>query len=87
MYWPHVVAAVLLAIAAWQYVSMAQWEPYLKWMAIAVFGFVCVVASDEVASWTGRYGWIYQSFWTYPPTYVRFFGFVLLAAVILFGFS
>lgn len=86
MYWPHVLAAVLLGVAIWQYVSAAQWEPYLKAMAIAVFGFVCVVASHEMADWTGRYGWTYQSFWTYPPTYVRFFGFVLLVAVILFGF-
>ena len=50
------------------------------------FGYVCVVASHEVADWTGRFGWSYQSFWTYPPTYVRFFGFVLLIGAILFGF-
>ena len=87
MYWPHVVAALLLGVAVWQYVSLGQWEAYLKPMATAAFGFVCVAASHEVADWTGRYGWTYQSFWTYPPTYVRFFGFVLLLGAALFGFE
>ena len=86
MYWPHAVGILLLAIAVWRDISIAQWETYAKTVAIAAFGFVCVVASDEVASHTGRYGWTYDSFWTYPPTYVRFFGFVLLVAVDLFGF-
>jgi hypothetical protein len=87
MYWPHVVATILFAIAVWKYVSLAQWELNLKPIAFATFGFVCVVASHEVADWTGRYGWTYQSFWTYPPTYVQFFGFVLLVGTNLFGFS
>ena len=87
MYWPHALAAILFAIVAWKYVARAQWEAYLNPMVTATFGFSCVVASDEVADWTGRYGWTYQSFWTYPPNYVRFFGFVLLAGTLLFGFE
>ena len=87
MYWGHVVGTILFGIAVWQYVSLGQWESFLKPMALAVLGFVSIVASHEVADWTGRYGWTYDSFWTYPPTYVRFFGFVLLIGAILFGFK
>jgi hypothetical protein len=86
MYWPHLVAIVLFGISVWRYVTLAQWEVYLKSIALASFGFICVVASDEVADYSGRYSWTYDSFWTYPPTYVRFFGFVLLICVDLFGF-
>ena len=87
MYWAHVVGMTLSAIAVWKYNAVGQWEQYLKPIALAAFGFVCVVASHEVADWTGRYGWTYLSFWTYPPTYVRFFGFVLLLGTIPFGFK
>jgi hypothetical protein len=87
MYWAHAVATLLFGIAVWKYVSLAQWNVFLKPMAFAGFGFVCVVASHEVADWTGRYGWTYDSFWTYPPTYVRFFGFVLLVGALIFGFK
>jgi hypothetical protein len=86
MYWPHAVATILFAFAVWRYVSIAQWEAYLKTFAIAVFGFISVVASDEEASYSGRYSWTYDSFWTYPPAYVRSLGFVLLVAVDLFSF-
>lgn len=87
MYWAHAVGTVLFVIAVWQYVSLSQWEAFLKPMALAALGFVSVVASDEVADWTGRYGWTYESFWSYPPTSVRFLGFVLLIGAILFGFN
>jgi hypothetical protein len=86
MYWPHAVGMFLFAFAVWRYVSIAQWEAYLKTFALAVFGFISVVASEEVASYSGRYGWTYDSFWTYPPTYIRSFGFFLLIVVDLFGF-
>jgi hypothetical protein len=86
MYWPHAVAIVLFALATWKYVSIGQWEAFLKPIALAALGFVSVVANHEVADWTGRYGWTHQSFWTYPPMYVRFFGFMLLIGALLFGF-
>jgi hypothetical protein len=41
-------------------------------------GFVSVVASEEVAEWTGRYGWTRQQWWQNPPSYVRFTGGVML---------
>ncbi len=75
------LATPLFAYSVGRYVSVAQWEAHLDDVAGAAAGFLCVVAS-----WTGRYGWPYESFWTYPPTYVRFIGFVLLAVVALFGF-
>lgn len=86
MYWPHAVGTLLFAIVVWRYVSLGQWEAFWKPFAIGAFGYMCVIASHEVADWTGRYSWTYDSFWTYPPTYVRFTGFVLLLGVIVFGF-
>jgi hypothetical protein len=86
MYWPHLVAAVLFAIALAQYVWIGHWEALARPMAFAAFGFACAVASHEVADWTGQYGWSYESFWTYPPVWVRAAGFAILAAVDVFGF-
>ena len=87
MYWAHAVDGLLFGIAVWRYVTLAQWEAFVKPMALAAFGFVCVVGSHEVADWTGRYSWTYDSFWTYPPTYIRFFGLTLLVGVLLLGFK
>jgi hypothetical protein len=87
MYCAHVVGAILFAFAVWRYFSLGQWEAYLIPMATAALGFACVVASHQVADWTGRYGWTYERFWTYPPMYVRFFGLALLLGAVLFGFK
>lgn len=86
MYWPQVVGTLLFAIVVWRYVALGRWEAFMQPFAWAGFGYLSVIASDEVANWTGRYGWTYDSFWTYPPTYVRCFGFILLIGVLLFGF-
>jgi hypothetical protein len=87
MYWPHGLATILFVIAVWRYLTIGQWEAQLIAICAAAFGFVCVVASHEVADWTGRYGWTHESFWTYPPTYVRFVGFVFLGGALFFGFG
>lgn len=86
MYWAQAISLVLFGIALSRYVSIGRWEQHLPSMAWAAFGFDSAVASDEVADWTGRYGWTTDSFWTYPPTWVRVFGFMALVAVNLFGF-
>jgi hypothetical protein len=86
MYWPHAIATVLYAVVVWRYVSLGQWWEFFRPFATATFGYMCVVACAEVADWTGTFTWSYESFWTYPPTYVRLVGFVLLAGVILYGF-
>ena len=86
IHWPLVVGLVLFVPAAWRYYSLGQWEAHISSAAMAVLGLVCTVAPDEVSSWTGRYGWTYDSFWTYPPTYVRALGLMLQAGVLLFGF-
>jgi len=86
MYWPHALATLLFAIAVARYVSVGRYESFARSMAAAFFGFVCVVASHEVADWTGWFGWSYDSFWTYPPNWVRWAGLVLLAYIAVFGF-
>ena len=87
MYWPALVGTLLFVPAAWQYYSLGMWEEHIQWAAIAVMGFVAMLAPEEVSSWTGRYGWTYESFWSYPPTYIRFFGFFALIYVLVFGFQ
>jgi len=86
MYWPLVVGTLLFVPAAWRYYTLGQWEAHIYSAAAALFGYVAVIAPDELSSWTGRYGWTYESFWTYPATYVRFFGFTLLVGALVFGF-
>jgi len=77
-FWLHIVAFAIFVAALVRYVQLAQWEQQLVPFASAAFGFVCVVASDEVAEWTGRYGWSRQQWWQYPGTFVRFAGGVAL---------
>lgn len=86
MYWPLVIGVLLFIPAAWKYYSLGQWEAQAGSAAVAVLGLVSMLAPDEVASWTGRYGWTYDSFWNYPPTYVRFFGLALQIGLLVFGF-
>ena len=87
MYWPLIVGLVLFVPAAWKYYSLGLWELHIKSAALAVFGFLCTAFSDEVSSWSGRYGWTYEDFWTYPPTYLRFLGIVIQLGVLVFGFK
>ena len=86
MHWPLLVGLVLFLPAAWMYYSLGRWEEYAVSAAMGLYGFVSTAFADEVASWTGRYGWTYQSFWTYPPTYVRFMGIAVQLGVLMFGF-
>jgi hypothetical protein len=86
MHWPLAVGVALFVPAAWKYWSLGEWEAHVVSMALAAFGFVATVAPDEVSSWTGRYGWTYGSFWTYPPTYLRFVGLALQVGVLVWGF-
>ncbi len=86
MFGPPAAALLLLIIAVGRYIILGRWEHYFATLAWAVFGFVSAVASDEVADWTGRYGWTSDSYWTYPPTWVRAFGLITLVLVNLFGF-
>jgi len=87
MYGPAVIGILLFIPAAWRYYSLGMWEKYLVEAAISLLGFVSVLVPEEVSSWTGRYGWTYESFWTYPATYVRFLGFAALVGVLVFGFQ
>jgi hypothetical protein len=82
-----VVGVILFVPAAWKYWSFGEWEAHAPSMALAVFGFAAMVAPDEVSSWTGRYGWTYESFWTYPATYVRLAGFAIQVGVLVWGFQ
>lgn len=86
MYGPALIAAIMFAMAMAQYAWLCQWERQLVPMACAAFGFACAAASEEVADWTGRYGVTYESFWTYPTTLIRLFGFGLLIYADFFGF-
>lgn len=87
MWWLVVVGILLFISAVWKYWSLGQWEAQAVSMALAAFGFAAKVAPDEVSSWTGRYGWTYESFWTYPPTYLRFVGLALQVGVLVWGFG
>ena len=44
------------------------------------------MAGDEVAEWTGRYGWTRQQWWHYPGTFVQLGGGIMLvvATVLLY---
>jgi len=85
-YWVNILALVVFLAALIRYVRLAGWEQHLVPFAWAAFGLVCVVASDEVAEWTGRYGWTRQQWWQHPSTFVRFSGGLILvvATVVLY---
>jgi hypothetical protein len=85
-FWLNMVALAVLIAAVVRYVQLGKWEQLLVPFAIAAFGFVCVIASEEVSDWTGRYGWTRQQWWQYPGTVVRFAGSIALvvATVVLY---
>jgi hypothetical protein len=73
-YWLNLIALAVFAAALARYIHLARWEENLKPFAYAALGVLCVVASEEVAEWTGGYGWTRQQWWTYPASWVRGFG-------------
>jgi hypothetical protein len=85
-FWMNLVALVVLIAAVARYVQLGRWEQLLVPFAIAVFGFVCVIASEEVSDWTGRHGWNRQQWWQYPGTVVQAAGGIALvvATVVLY---
>ena len=86
MYSPLLVGLALFLPAAWKFYWLGQWEAHLVSAAFAVLGFISAAFREEVSSWTGSYRWTYETFLTYPPTYVRFFGFFTQICVLAFGF-
>jgi hypothetical protein len=85
-YWLNLLACAVFLAALVRYVWLAGWEQHLVPFASAAFGFVCVIASDEMADWTGGYGWTRQQWRQYPDSFVRFSGGVALivATVVLY---
>ena len=86
-YWLNLLAAGVFAADVFRYVRLGRWEQQLVPLAFAVFGFVCVVASEEVADWTGSYGWTRQQWRRRPPGAVRLTGGILLflATIVLYS--
>jgi hypothetical protein len=85
-YWLNMLAIAMFVAALLRYVRLGGWEEHLVPFASAVFGLVCVIASEEVAEWTGGYGWTRQQWRQYPSAFVRFAGGVALvvATVVLY---
>lgn len=86
-YWINIIAFAVFLAALLRYIQLARWEQHFTPFAVAAFGFICVIASEEVAEWTGRYGWTRQQWWNYPSNYVRVAGGValLVATVVLYS--
>ncbi len=64
LHWPLLVGLLLFLPAAWKYSSLGRWEAHVVSAAMGLYGRASTAFADEVASWTGRYGWTYQSSWT-----------------------
>ena len=69
-YWWHLLATALFAACVWRYVALAEWLDRVRQIAVAGYGFISVVAADEVAEWSGRYGWTRQQWRQYPSNFV-----------------
>lgn len=85
-YWPNLLACVIFLAATLRFVRLGDWEQHWVPFAWAFFGFISVVASEEVAEWTGRYGWTRQQWRQYPSGLVRRAGGAVLvvATIVLY---
>jgi len=85
-YWLHIVALVIFAIAAVRFWQLPDRFGHLRLFLLALGGVVAVIASDEFAEYTGRYGWTRSQFRIQPTWFVRLIGclFLLWATVRLF---
>ncbi len=77
-YWWHLLATALFAACVWRYVALAEWLDRVRQIAVAGYGFISVVAADEVAEWSGGYGWNRQQWWQQPIWYIRGVGVLCL---------
>ncbi len=77
-YWLNMLAMAIFLAAIARYVYLGKWEEHLGLFAFAAMGFVCVIASEEVAEWSGSYGWTHEQWRHYPHSVIRFFGGVSL---------
>jgi uncharacterized membrane protein len=56
-------------------------EQHFLYLVVVVFGLTATLVPDEVADWSGRYGWTRQSFRVLPAEAVRWAGFGILVIV------
>lgn len=75
-YWFHLLALVVLIFAALRYWWLGNYLELerIRLMILCVGGFVAVIASEEFAEWTGRYGFTRSQWYTAPTWYVRLVG-------------
>ena len=67
-------------------IRIGHWEALIGTLAAACFGLACALAAEEVSDWTGWYTWSQETYWTYPPNWIRVFGILILVGVNLLGF-
>jgi hypothetical protein len=82
-YWLNAIALIAFAFAAARYIHIADWEGRLIQVLLAFGGMVMVVASDEFADWTGRYGWTRNQWLQYPGWFVKLVGIILLGWMLI----
>lgn len=80
-YWLELLAIAIFAGAVWQYWRLGRWVENIDLILIAFGSLVAVIAADEFAEWTGRYGWTRGHWRQLPEWTVRGVGFIALVIV------
>ena len=81
------LASALLVAAILRYVQQGRWVEMLPPLAFVLYGFVSVVIPDEMAEWSGRYGWTRRQ-WRHPPAWlIQAVGAIVLVAATIVLFA
>lgn len=77
----QVAATALAAVALAKIWGDASWTSQHTALAILGLSWISVFAADEVADWTGNYGWTRQQWHRRPEWFIRGAGLVALIIV------
>lgn len=80
-FWMQIVATALFAVSLARIWLDASWASHYPGIAVLLFAWVSVLAADELADWTGNYGWTRQQWHRRPEWFIRGAGLVALILV------
>lgn len=72
------LAIAVFIIAGIRYLSLQRWGDFIVEIIVAWFGLLSILASSEVADFTGDYGWTRDEWWLSSENIVELIGWMLL---------
>lgn len=78
------VCFALMGFCVWKALSLTPLEEAVLPGLLALSGFICAVAPEEVSDWTGFYGATTKQYRNYPSEFLRLLGMIVLISISVY---